>query len=238
MNQFILNGKTISVFNTGKKEAIQALINGQAQDLIISGDRLEMPYGGGVYIFQVGHIGINEVTEHIRIIGSQIFLNILEDGAWEQVSSKPIQFDIPESYFPAYAGMPSLANSGILKTIFMHAINALAARLPQIGGDANGWGPELFHSDGTFKQPLFTYSKAGSSLTMNAIHGTAPFAYKVDGLEIEKQSTDDATGEPLVDAEGNPVMEPHNVAEQLAPGFHSFQVTDSLGLTEARNILV
>jgi hypothetical protein len=231
MNQFTYKGKLISVFNAGQKEMIQALINNQIQPLVISGDRLEIQHGGGLYIFQVNHIGINEVTEHIRIIGSEMFFNILEDGTRELISSKPIQFDIPEIYFSAYAAMPSLAGTGILKTIFMHALNALAARLPQLGGDGNGWGIELFQSDGTFKQPVFYYNKpAEGSLVLTPIEA-GEYRFFVDGNELLKQSIDAATGEP--------VMEPANEASGLAPGFHEVRVTSSDGLiTETRHLFV
>lgn len=238
MNTFVFKGVSVNVYNDGGSIPANFVDNNGLSSITrISGDRIEFPRGGGRLIYHVIGVNYDQLTGGNRVQAQKVFLNTLSDGSEEVVLRQDVGYSVDEAYFNALAQMSSLPNSTMLKTLSMHFINGLLARVPELGGDDKGRGVELFNNDGTLDTPLFTYKRTDDpSPVIEVVPIVDPVDYRllVDGVEY-------LNVQEMLD--GTTLTEKTLVVAGLAPGFHQFEYqeldgTGTLVLSQVRNILI
>ena len=248
MNQFNYKGTLVSVHNNGGSiEASFFEPNSPNPITRISGDRIEFQRGNVRLIYQVLGVLYDQLSGANRVQCQKLVLNALGDGTEEVVKKEECSYSVDPAYFGALSQMPSLPG-GILKTLSMHFLNGLLARIFELGGDPNGRGLELFNNDGTTDTPLFTYNRSGDPVVIEAVPvvPVAKFKLFVDGAEhgtkvVTKEATYNADGTILTAEES--YIDPSLFVSGLAAGFHQFDYRElsTLGAVTAsqiRNILV
>jgi hypothetical protein len=190
MGLFNYKGLTISVFNNGGKEAVDFIQPNTSSPIkFISGDRVEFMYGGGKFIYHVRGVNFDTISGSNMVYAESIFVNPMPDGSQVVIKNNSFNYTVSTVQFEGMSSLQSLPESTILKTMFMHLVNGLLARIPELGGTTYGGGMEYFNNDGTIDTPLFTYTlnPQGESLDMTIVPNEQAVSWKllVNGSEAE-----------------------------------------------------
>lgn len=222
MNQFDYKGKTVQVFNDGGSVEVN-FIERNTPDPVrrISGNRVEFPYGGGKWIYHVFGSLFDEVDGNNRIQAQALFVITLEDGTKEVVQKRDVGFSVRPTYLDMI-GNAIITGLSTYQWLRIHFVNAILARIPELGGDSQGRGLEIFNNDGSVDTPLFTYTKDAEG-----------------AIEILPVQPAAIGSKLLVDGVENEGL----IVSGLTEGLHQFtyQEVDSVGAVTAaqtRNILV
>jgi hypothetical protein len=187
MNTFNYKGIVVTVLNNGEKEPV-AFMDRDPFDSVreISGSRIEFLHGAIKLIYELQGLLIDNSREANRIKARLIAINPMIDGGSEVIKKDDVGFSVPKEQLDAIASLPSLAGASMLKTIFMHCLNGLLSRIPELGGNQDGRGLEFYNNDGTTSQPLFTYNKHEvDTVEIIPVVPAANFNLLVDGLAVE-----------------------------------------------------
>lgn len=243
MNTFNYKEITVTVYNEATPKVVDFIHNDTPDPIrVLSGRRIEFPYGGGHFIYHIPGMLYDEITAQNRIQAQAIFLVTLADGKQQVMNVKDVGYSVNADHFRALSTLASIAGSTMLDTQGIHKLNGLAARIPELGGDPNGRGIELFNNDGTVDTPLFTYKRDTPDSSTIEVIPIAPAVngYKllVDGVEYLK-TTETMNADGTITTTTKKTL----IVEGLARGFHQFeyQELDATGLvskSQARNLLV
>jgi hypothetical protein len=118
---------------------------------------VEFMYGGGKFIYHVKGINFDAITGQNMVYAEAIFINPMPDGTQVVIKDNSFNYSVSPIQFSVLSSLQSLPDSTILKTMFMHLVNGLLARIPELGGTPYGGGMEYFNNDGSITQPLITY---------------------------------------------------------------------------------
>jgi hypothetical protein len=249
MSIFNYKGIEVEVFNNGGKEDVNYIQNDTPSPVKhISGDRIQFQIGSVKYIYSVNGISLNQVTASNEVLVDLILINSSNNTV---ILSKSFNFSVSKEIFYGMSQLQSLNDSTILKTMFMHFLNGVLSRVPELGGDIQGWGLEHFNNDGTVSQPLYTYEK-DAVLTIKPVDVSVNWKLIVDGeewfeskeVEVSETTTDPETGEEVTTTTIETELVKSLVVSGLSTGFHQFtyQILDEEGVVvvgeQTRNILV
>jgi hypothetical protein len=247
MSLFNYKGLTVSVLNNGGKEEVEFIMAETPNPIkYISGDRVEFMYGGGKFIYQIKGINFDTISGVNMVFADVIFVNLMPDGSQVVIKNHSFNYSVSPMQFEGMSTLQSLPNSTILKTMFMHLVNGLLARIPELGGTHYGGGMEYFNNDGSVTVPLYTYKlvqvNGKLDLTVEPLDVASDWKLLLNGEEylkaVETQAVDDA-GEITTTT----TYEQSLTIEGLEHGFYQieYQVLDEAGevvQSQPRNIIL
>jgi hypothetical protein len=210
--QFKYKDIDVTVLNNGGKEAVSFIHSNTPSPIReVSGDRVEFQIGTVKYIYHVQGVSLNQITGANEVLVELIMLNVLSDGSLVVIQHRPFNYSASPVIFEGMSQLQSLPESTILKTMFMHFLNGILSRIPELGGTQQGWGVELFNNDGTVDEPLYTYNTLQGYGTLNIVPIVESPSWKlfVNGeewlvdetvitttqQEVTREETDETTGE-------------------------------------------
>jgi hypothetical protein len=252
MATFNYKGIEVTVINNGGKEAVDFIHTDTPEPIkFLSGNRIEFKLGGGKYIYQVTGFSLDYISTKNTVEAQKIFINPLEDGNNIVIINKNVDYSVTPMQFYAMEQLESLPDSTIIKTLFMHFLNGMLSRIPELGGNETGCGVEFFNNDGTTSEPLYTYSRNSDIITILPITDSVNWKLIVDGeeclknetVEITTTETDAETGEEVSITTHENQLVKSLTSNSLESGFHQFtyQILNTEGVVineQTRNILI
>jgi hypothetical protein len=207
MNTFNYNGIEVAVYNDGGKVAVDYIhTNTPNPTKFVSGDRIEFQIGSIKYIYSVNGIMLNQITTTNEVAVNCLLVNILPSGKNTVILSKTANYSVSPTVFYGMSQLQNLPESTILGTMFMHFLNGLLSRIPELGGTPQGWGLEYFNNDGTVSEPLYTFTqKSTNKIEILPVVESQHWKLLVNGQEWIVEETVETTTETLNEETGEMV---------------------------------